>query len=81
MAPTFDISKDLSSLNSYYRFVAGTGNPAATFSHLPKNHVLTMRLDVPEGWNVQQLAATQDTDNLRCDSEAHSCGDTAAVRQ
>jgi hypothetical protein len=78
LAPTFDSSRDPVSLSSYYRFVAGTGNPDALFSHLPKNHVLTMRLDVPEEWNVQQVAAVQDTDNLRCDSTTNECGDFVA---
>ena len=81
LAPTFDSSRDPLPLSSYYRFVAGTGTPAAIFSQLPKNHVLTMRLDVPEGWNVQQISAIQDTDNLRCDLKTNACGDTAAMKQ
>ena len=56
-------------ITSYYRFVAGprTASPEAVFSHLPSNHVLTLQVDVPEPWNVQQTSAIQDTDNLRCD--------------
>ena len=84
LAPNVDGSDDSLSLSSYYRFVANIGIPTASFSHLPKNHVLTMRLDAPEGWNVQQEAAIQDTDNLRCDSETRDCGDEqyiAAVQQ
>jgi UDP-glucose:glycoprotein glucosyltransferase len=57
-------------ITSYYRFVAEPGTsatPEAVFSHLPSNHVLTLQVDVPEPWNVQQTSAIQDTDNLRCD--------------
>lgn len=75
LTPTLESNKDSLSLSTYYRFVAGAGNPHAVFSHLPKNHVLTMRLDVPEEWNVQQVAAIQDTDNLRCDASTNECGD------
>jgi UDP-glucose:glycoprotein glucosyltransferase len=57
-------------ITSYYRFVAEPGtssHPEAAFSQLPSNHVLTLQVDVPEPWNVQQISAIQDTDNLRCD--------------
>jgi hypothetical protein len=40
--------------------------PAARFTSLPRQHTLTVRLDVPEPWNVQTARAVQDTDNLRC---------------
>jgi UDP-glucose:glycoprotein glucosyltransferase len=46
----------------------------ARFSNLPTNHILTIRMDVPEPWDVQQTRATQDTDNLRCDVSA-GCSD------
>jgi len=39
----------------------------AKFANLPTNHILTIRMDVPEAWDVQQTRAVQDTDNLRCD--------------
>jgi UDP-glucose:glycoprotein glucosyltransferase len=67
---------------SYYRFVADPlaspdiNPPKAYFSNLPANHVLTLRMDVPEPWNVQQSHAVQDTDNLRCDIQS-GCSDGA----
>ena len=62
-------------LQNFYRFVLSPDDetPAAIFNDLPKNHILTVRPDVPESWNTQALIATQDIDNLRCD--AVSCGD------
>ena len=69
-------------LTSYYRFVADPSNvskilthPKASFEGLPTNQVLTIRMDVPEPWDIQQSSVVQDTDNLRCD--AQSCGDDA----
>jgi hypothetical protein len=70
--------------SSYYRFVADPFStpdskpPKALFENLPTNHVLTLRLDVPELWDVQQAYAVQDADNLRCDSRS-GCGDDANV--
>jgi UDP-glucose:glycoprotein glucosyltransferase len=67
-------------ITSYYRFVAnaqifdGASGPEAHFEHLPVNHVLTLKVDVPEPWNVQQSVGAQDTDNLRCDTKS-GCGD------
>lgn len=63
-------------LQNFYRFVLSPGAdaPSAVFEDLPRNHVLTVRPDVPESWNTQALIATQDIDNLRCD--AVSCGDS-----
>jgi UDP-glucose:glycoprotein glucosyltransferase len=66
-------------ITSYYRFLANTNtgsllDPVGTFSNLPTNHLLTLRMDVPESWDVQQTNAIQDTDNLRCDSIA-GCSD------
>jgi hypothetical protein len=67
---------------SYYRFVAepetlsGVLPPKAAFSNLPANHILTLRLDVPESWNIQQTLTVQDTDNLRCDVQS-GCSDDA----
>ena len=71
-------------VTSFYRFVADplalpdVHPPKAAFSNLPANHILTLRLDVPESWNVQQTHSIQDTDNLRCD--VHSgCSDDAIL--
>ena len=71
-------------ISSYYRFVAdpsayqagrdSTSSPNARFSNLPTDHILTLRMDVPEPWDVQQTRAIQDTDNLRCDLQS-GCGD------
>ena len=67
-------------VSSYYRFVADPQAsadrvlPKASFQNLPINHVLTIRMDVPEPWNVQQNYAVQDTDNLRCDVKS-GCSD------
>lgn len=73
------ITDDNIPITSYYRFVAEPeasldSPPRASFSNLPENHVLTLRLDVPEPWNVQQTKSVQDTDNLRCDISS-GCGD------
>jgi UDP-glucose:glycoprotein glucosyltransferase len=71
-------------ITSYYRFVADPfanpdqNPPKAYFSNLPTNHILTLRLDVPEPWNVQQTKAVQDTDNLRCDVQS-GCSDDAVL--
>lgn len=68
--------------SSYYRFVADpfafpeSKPPRAVFENLPTNHVLTLRMDVPELWDVQQAYAIQDADNLRCDFRI-GCGDDA----
>jgi len=71
-------------ISSYYRFVAdpsayqggddGARSPIARFSNLPTDHVLTLRMDVPEPWDVQQTNVIQDTDNLRCDLQS-GCSD------
>lgn len=69
-------------ITSYYRFVADPlamadiSPPKAHFTGLPTNHILTLRVDVPEQWDVQQSAIVQDTDNLRCDIQK-GCGDEA----
>jgi hypothetical protein len=61
-------------ITSYYRFAADpqafsdSASPEAVFSNLPTNHVLTIQVDVPEPWNMQQTGAIQDTDNVRCDA-------------
>lgn len=45
----------------------------ALFENLPRQHVLTTRVDIPELWNVQTAQAIQDIDNLQCTTQA--CGD------
>ena len=82
LAPRSELNSDSKiPITSYYRFVADpsayqglVGSPVAHFSNLPTGHVLTLRMDVPEPWDVQQSYAIQDTDNLRCDLES-GCGD------
>ena len=56
-------------MTSYYRFVAEPtlSAPKALFEGMPVHNILTMKMDVPEPWDVQQSYAVQDTDNLRCD--------------
>lgn len=87
LAPRTDISgDDTIPISSYYRFVADplalpdSNPPKASFTNLPTNHVLTIRMDVPEPWNVQQTYSVQDTDNLRCDIHS-GCGDEAYMEQ
>jgi UDP-glucose:glycoprotein glucosyltransferase len=64
-------------LSKFYRYVVGADvgevSPGANFADLPSKHVLTMRMDVPEPWNVQSSYARQDVDNLKCDDKG--CGD------
>lgn len=69
-------------ITTYYRFVAdslvalnGSHTPTASFQGLPADQVLTVHMDVPESWDIQQGSVIQDTDNLRCDEQ--SCGDKA----
>ena len=82
LAPRPVIGGDDLPVSSYYRFVADPLAspdgmlPKASFQNLPTNHVLTIRMDVPEPWNVQQNHAVQDTDNLRCDIKS-GCSDEA----
>lgn len=88
MTPRTEISEF--PLQNFYRFVLPVSNggteeegvdaasivgPRAVFDHLPRQHTLTTRIDVPEPWNVQTAYAIQDTDNLRCTATA--CGDVA----
>jgi len=78
LAPRINIKNDDKSMpiSSFYRFVSeSNGETMALFQHLPTNHVLTLKMDVPEQWDVQQVFAIQDTDNLRCESGKNSCGD------
>jgi len=75
--PRLEITDDSTlPITSYYRFVAESESEGtAVFEGLPTNQVLTIRMDVPEPWDVQQSYAVQDTDALQCDSQ--SCGDEA----
>jgi hypothetical protein len=68
-------------LQNFYRFVTGSTDEqsVATFGTLPKQHILTVRLDTPESWNVQAVRAEQDPDNLLCDSAG--CGDRGSQRK
>lgn len=77
-APSIDGDSNVP-LTSFYRFVAdwsvdASQTPLALFDNLPTNHLLTVRMDVPEPWDVQQAVAVQDSDNLRCDQQS-GCGD------
>ena len=72
---------------SYYRFVAdphafqlADNSPNAHFENLPISHTLTIRMDVPEPWDIQQAQSVQDTDNLRCSLQA-GCSDASANRR
>lgn len=61
-------------LKSYYRFaLQHSQKDSVVFDSLPQRHLLTVRPDVAEPWNVQTKWAVQDLDNLRCD--AQRCGD------
>jgi len=78
LAPRKIVQNDVP-LSSYYRFVAepeafspDKNPPEAQFRNLPTEHLLTLRMDVPEPWDVQQAHAVQDADNLRCDGAG--CG-------
>jgi hypothetical protein len=51
----------------------GGGQPLASFRQLPRGNIFTVRMDVPEAWNVQARLSPQDIDNLVCDGR--SCGD------
>jgi UDP-glucose:glycoprotein glucosyltransferase len=69
-------------ITSFYRFVSDpsalqdASPPKALFSNLPMDHTLTLRMDVPESWDIQQSRVVQDTDNLRCDVRS-GCSDEA----
>jgi UDP-glucose:glycoprotein glucosyltransferase len=72
-------------ISSYYRFVsdpsAYQGHPTAPvahFSNLPTDYILTLHMDVPEPWDIQQRESVQDADNLRCDMKS-GCSDDAAL--
>jgi len=64
---------------NFYRFILSMhgSEPHVRFQSLPRQHILTARLDTPEIWNVQASKAIQDMDNLRCDSAV--CGDNGST--
>jgi UDP-glucose:glycoprotein glucosyltransferase len=54
----------------------------AQFTHLPRRHILTQRVDTPEVFNVQRAVSptAQDLDNLRCDEGSTGpCGDAGTA--
>jgi len=59
-------------LKTYYRFLADVYEPEknnhVVFTDMPEEVVLTMRMDVPEPWVIQQTVADEDADNIRCQS-------------
>ena len=82
IAPRHVVDNDVP-LSSYYRFVvdplaSASNPPKARFENLPTNHLLTLRMDVPELWDVQQAHGVQDSDNLRCDTR-FGCGDEGYI--
>jgi len=82
IAPRRVVDNDVP-LSSYYRFVAdplasASNPPKARFENLPTHHLLTLRMDVPEPWDVQQAHGVQDADNLRCDAR-FGCGDEGYI--
>jgi len=77
-------------LQNFYRYVLPSSSSSssssssgavvssiARFTHLPEQHTLTVRVDIPEPWNVQALLASQDIDNLRCSPS--SCGERMMI--
>ena len=66
--PKTDISEF--PLKNFYRYVGG-GNQieAATFRHLPPQHILTMKIFTPEPWVVMTKSTIDDLDNIRLDDE------------
>ena len=63
----------LPSSSSYSSSSGAVVSSIARFTHLPEQHTLTVRVDIPEPWNVQALLASQDIDNLRCSPS--NCGE------
>ena len=64
-------------VRSFFRYVLpGGGGPTAhhprgVFAWLPPSALLTLKLAVPEPWNVQVSRATADCDNLRVGADVH----------
>lgn len=84
LIPPFEVTEF--PIKNYYRFVANptplgdgleiakTTKAVALFRHMPRSQIFTVRMDVPEAWNVQATISSQDIDNLVCGSR--SCGDS-----
>jgi UDP-glucose:glycoprotein glucosyltransferase len=64
--PKTDISEF--PLKNFFRYVGG-GNDAhaATFRHMPPQHILTMKVFTPEPWVVMKKNTIDDLDNIRLD--------------
>ena len=74
LAPRLEITSfDELPIQSYYRFVADPLAPRAIFNDLPHQHVLTLRLDVPDSFEVSKLKAAEDTDAMRCSDDINKC--------
>ena len=86
LIPPYEVSEF--PIKDYYRYVANpsitsmdtsglvikaSANTIASFRQMPRAQIFTVRMDVPEAWNVQAIISPQDIDNLVCDSK--SCGD------
>ena len=59
-APRTDLSAF--PLQNFYRYVISphdSEKAVASFANLPRQHVLTVRTDIPEPWNVQAKSAMQ----------------------
>ena len=59
-------------LSRFYRFVGGgaaAAAPAAHFRNMPRQHILTMKVETPEAWIVQAERAEHDLDNIRLGDE------------
>lgn len=89
LIPPFEVTEF--PIKNYYRFVASptlnvgvdpvdatsaSSLAVASFRQMPRSQIFTVRMDVPEAWNVQATHSPQDIDNLVCDSR--SCGDAAS---
>eukprot|EP00957_Ditylum_brightwellii_P079190 6022536-Ditylum_brightwellii.AAC.1 len=77
LTPSMEVMGDYSiPITSHYHYIADplaisySNPPKASFHNLPSNHILTLRMDVPEPWDVQQKYHVQNTDNLHCDAQS-----------
>jgi hypothetical protein len=59
-----DITDDKLPIQNFYRSAFATGR-GVTFDDLPNHTLLTMKVDIPEPWNVQTRMAGADLDNIR----------------
>lgn len=64
-------------VKTFFRYVlpatlgAAVSRPRGVFAWLPSSTILTLKLAVPEPWNVQLSAAPADCDNLKVAPEDH----------